>query len=199
MKQSNAALHLILASGSPRRRELLAKMGYDFEICVPDVDEHVSGHARDIVAILSQRKARAAAAHYTEGTVIASDTLVSYQGTPLGKPENETDAARMLKMLSGNTHEVFTGVTLLDAASGRRMTRVVRTGVTFRSLSDAEIAAYIATGEPMDKAGAYGIQGGAGRFVVKLDGSFENVMGFPVDDIRDMLINFTDETQREAT
>ena len=199
MKQSNAALRLILASGSPRRRELLAKMGYDFEICVPDVDEHVSGHARDIVAILSQRKARAAAAHYTEGTVIASDTLVSYQGTPLGKPENETDAARMLKMLSGNTHEVFTGVTLLDAASGRRMTRVVRTGVTFRSLSDAEIAAYIATGEPMDKAGAYGIQGGAGRFVVKLDGSFENVMGFPVDDIRDMLINFTDETQREAT
>ncbi len=199
MKQSNAALHLILASGSPRRRELLAKMGYDFEICVPDVDEHVSGHARDIVAILSQRKARAAAAHYTEGTVIASDTLVSYQGTPLGKPENEADAARMLKMLSGNTHEVFTGVTLLDAASGRRMTRVVRTGVTFRSLSDAEIAAYIATGEPMDKAGAYGIQGGAGRFVVKLDGSFENVMGFPVDDIRDMLINFTDETQREAT
>ena len=199
MKQSNAALRLILASGSPRRRELLAKMGYDFEICVPDVDEHVSGHARDIVAILSQRKARAAAAHYTEGTVIASDTLVSYQGTPLGKPENETDAARMLKMLSGNTHEVFTGVTLLDAASGRRMTRVVRTGVTFRSLSDAEIAAYIATGEPMDKAGAYGIQGGAGRFVVKLDGSFENVMGFPVDDIRDMLINFTDEIQREAT
>ncbi len=199
MKQSNAALRLILASGSPRRRELLAKMGYDFEICVPDVDEHVSGHARDIVAILSQRKARAAAVHYTEGTVIASDTLVSYQGTPLGKPENETDAARMLKMLSGNTHEVFTGVTLLDAASGRRMTRVVRTGVTFRSLSDAEIAAYIATGEPMDKAGAYGIQGGAGRFVVKLDGSFENVMGFPVDDIRDMLINFTDETQREAT
>lgn len=199
MKQSNAALRLILASGSPRRRELLAKMGYDFEICVPDVDEHVSGHARDIVAILSQRKARAAAAHYTEGTVIASDTLVSYQGTPLGKPENETDAARMLKMLSGNTHEVFTGVTLLDAASGRRMTRVVRTGVTFRSLSDAEIAAYIVTGEPMDKAGAYGIQGGAGRFVVKLDGSFENVMGFPVDDIRDMLINFTDETQREAT
>ena len=199
MKQSNAALRLILASGSPRRRELLAKMGYDFEICVPDVDEHVSGHARDIVAILSQRKARAAAAHYTEGTVIASDTLVSYQGTPLGKPENETDAARMLKMLSGNTHEVFTGVTLLDAASGRRMTRVVRTGVTFRSLSNAEIAAYIATGEPMDKAGAYGIQGGAGRFVVKLDGSFENVMGFPVDDIRDMLINFTDEIQREAT
>ncbi len=199
MKQSNAALRLILASGSPRRRELLAKMGYDFEICVPDVDEHVSGHARDIVAILSQRKARAAAAHYTEGTVIASDTLVSYQGTPLGKPENEADAARMLKMLSGNTHEVFTGVTLLDAVSGRRMTRVVRTGVTFRSLSDAEIAAYIATGEPMDKAGAYGIQGGAGRFVVKLDGSFENVMGFPVDDIRDMLINFTDETQREAT
>ena len=86
--------------------------------------------ARDIVATLSQRKARAAAEHYREGTVIASDTLVSYQGAPLGKPADAADAFRMLKMLSGNTHEVFTGVTLLDAASGRALTRVVRTGVT---------------------------------------------------------------------
>ena len=199
MNQNSSAPRLILASGSPRRRELLAKMGYTFEICVPDVDEHAVGHVRDIVAALSQRKARAAAEHYCEGTVIASDTLVSYQGAPLGKPEDAADAFRMLKMLSGNTHEVFTGVTLLDAASGRALTRVVRTGVTFRPLTDVEIDAYIATGEPMDKAGAYGIQGGAGKFVVQLDGSFENVMGFPVDDIQDMLSNFSNEAQQEAT
>ena len=190
--------HLILASGSPRRRELLSRMGYAFEICVPDVDEHVTGHAHDIVSLLSARKAQAAAAHYTEGIVIASDTLVSYQGIPLGKPEDEADASRMLHMLSGHTHEVFTGVTLMDAKDMCVLTRVVRTGVTFRKLTDKEIADYIASGEPMDKAGAYGIQGGAGKFVTALDGSYENVIGFPVDDIRQMLAEFCGDDQQEA-
>lgn len=189
---------LILASGSPRRRELLAQMGYTFEICVPDVDEHAHGHAKDIVAVLSARKAKAVAARYTSGTVIASDTLVSFQSAPLGKPANEADASRMLHLLSGQTHEVFTGVTLMDAEDKRVLTRVVRTGVTFRDLSDKEINAYIASGEPMDKAGAYGIQGGAGKFVTKLDGSYENVIGFPVDDIRQMLDEFHDKAHQEA-
>ena len=182
---------LILASGSPRRRELLAKMGYDFEILVPDVDEHVSGPAREVVGILSRRKADAAAARLSDGVVIASDTLVSFHGEALGKPVNAADALRMLRELSGNTHEVFTGVTLADAADGRRLTRVVRTSVRFRALSDAEIEAYIATGEPMDKAGAYAIQGGAHGFVEALDGSYENVIGFPVRDIEEMLRKFT--------
>ena len=181
---------LILASGSPRRRELLSAMGYSFEILVPDVDENVSGHARDVVGILSRRKAEAAAAQLDNGVVIASDTLVSLDGAALGKPEDEEDAFRMLHALSGNTHEVFTGVTIVDAESGRLETRVVRTGVCFRTLTDAEIRAYIATGEPMDKAGAYGIQGGAGVFVEKLEGSYENVIGFPVDEIREMLNRF---------
>lgn len=181
---------LILASGSPRRRELLAKMGYTFEICSPDVDEHVSGHARDIVTTLSERKARAGAAHYDGGVIIASDTLVSLDGAPLGKPEDAADARRMLRALSDREHEVFSGVCVMDIASGRHETRAVRTGVTFRAVTDAEIDAYIATGEPMDKAGAYAIQGGAGAFVTKLDGSFENVMGFPVDDVREMLKSF---------
>ncbi len=182
---------LILASGSPRRRELLTKMGYDFEILVPDVDEHVSGPAREVVGILSRRKADAAAARLSEGVVIASDTLVSFHGEALGKPADAADALRMLRELSGNTHEVFTGVTLADAADGRRLTRVVRTSVRFRALSDAEIEAYIATGEPMDKAGAYAIQGGAHDFVEALDGSYENVIGFPVRDIEEMLREFT--------
>jgi len=181
---------LILASGSPRRRELLASMGYTFEILVPDVDEHVSGPARDVVAILSERKAQAAAAQLNDGIVIASDTLVSLNGEVLGKPEDEEDAFRMLRTLSGNTHEVFTGVTIMNAASGKIKTRAVRTGVRFRHLSDEEIQAYIATGEPMDKAGAYGIQGGAGVFVEGLEGSYENVIGFPVDDIREMIASF---------
>lgn len=193
----NAANHsefqLILASGSPRRRELLSKMGYQFDIMVPDVDEHVDAPAQEAVSILSQRKAMAVAAQLSRGIIIASDTLVSYQGQALGKPVDEHDAHRMLQMLSGQVHEVFTGVTLLDAASKRTMTQVVRTGVRFRPLSDAEIWAYIQTGEPMDKAGAYGIQGGAHAFVEALDGSFENVMGFPVDEIQAMLDRFTKE------
>jgi len=181
---------LILASGSPRRRELLAGMGYQFEILVPDVDENVSGPASEVVGILSRRKAQAIAEAQDHGIVIASDTLVSLNGEALGKPEDEADAHRMLRTLSGNTHEVFTGVTIIDAFSGKAETRVVRTGVRFRELSDDEIQAYIATGEPMDKAGAYGIQGGAGKFVDGLEGSYENVIGFPVDDIRDMLTGF---------
>lgn len=178
---------LILASGSPRRRELLTKMGYTFEICTPDVDEHITGQASHIVGTLAQRKAAAAAEHYSDGIIIASDTLVSLDNLPLGKPEDAADARRMLAALSGKEHDVFTGVCLLDAASGKSETRVVRTGVRFRDITAAEIAAYIATGEPMDKAGAYAIQGGAAHFVEALDGSFENVMGFPVDEVREML------------
>ena len=181
---------LILASGSPRRRALLEKMGYRFEICTPDVDEHVTGHARDIVHTLAERKAKAGAAHYERGVIIASDTLVSLDGAPLGKPEDAEDARRMLRALSDREHEVFSGVCVMDIETGRHETRAVRTGVTFRAITDSEIDAYIATGEPMDKAGAYAIQGGAGAFVTGLDGSFENVMGFPVQDVREMLEAF---------
>ena len=188
--ESGGILPLILASGSPRRRELLAKMGYTFEICTPDVDEHVPGHARDIVYTLAERKAQAGAKHYERGVIIASDTLVSLDGAPLGKPEDAQDAHRMLRALSGREHEVFSGVCVMDVVTGCHETRSVRTGVTFRELTDEEIDAYIATGEPMDKAGAYAIQGGAGDFVTRLDGSFENVMGFPVDDVRELLGHF---------
>ncbi len=181
---------LILASGSPRRRELLAKMGYTFEICTPDVDEHVAGHARDIVYTLAQRKARAAAAHYADGVIIASDTLVSLDGAPLGKPADSAEAHAMLAALSDREHEVFTGVCVMDAKTGESETRTVRTGVTFRALSPEEIDAYVATGEPMDKAGAYAIQGGAAPFVAKLEGEYENVVGFPVVEVGEMLEHF---------
>ena len=178
---------LILASGSPRRRELLARMGYTFEICTPDVDEHVAGHARDIVHTLAGRKARAAAAHYEDGVIIASDTLVSLDGVPLGKPADEREAREMLAALSGREHEVFTGVCVLDAKTGQSETRTVRTGVTFRDITPEEIDAYIATGEPMDKAGAYGAQGKGALFVEKIDGDFFNVMGLPLCVLGQML------------
>ena len=181
---------IILASTSPRRRELLARMGYEFTCDAPEVDENVDGRADEIVALLSARKARAAAEKDTDGGIIASDTLVSLDGKGLGKPADAADAYRMLRALSGRTHEVFSGVCMIDAATGREETRVARTGVIFRELSDEEINGYIATGEPMDKAGAYGIQGGAGKFVTGLDGTFENVMGFPVDVVEDMLKSF---------
>ena len=186
----NAKRPLILASGSPRRRELLAQMGYEFEICAPDVDEHVAGHARDIVYTLAKRKAHAAAKRLSRGVVIASDTLVSLDGAPLGKPADEDEAHRMLTMLSGREHEVYTGVCVLDAESGKSETQSVRTGVTFRPLSPEEIDAYIHTGEPMDKAGAYAIQGGAWEFVSALDGELENVIGFPVAEVKEMLEHF---------
>ena len=147
----------------------------------------MEGQARDVVRVLSQRKAEAAARDVHTGVIIASDTLVSLDGAALGKPEDEADARRMLRMLSGRTHEVFTGVTIIDTDHHRAQTRVVRTGVRFRNLTDAEIDAYISTGEPMDKAGAYAIQGGAGAFVESYEGSYENVIGFPVDDIQAML------------
>ena len=190
MSEQQSARRLILASGSPRRRELLTRMGYSYEICTPDVDEHVAGHARDIVHTLAGRKARAAAAHYKSGVIIASDTLVSLDGVPLGKPADASEARAMLSALSGREHEVFTGVCVLDAASGESETRTVRTGVTFRDITPEEIDAYIATGEPMDKAGAYAIQGGAAPFVTALDGEFENVVGFPVAEVREMLEHF---------
>ena len=187
---TNEARPLILASGSPRRRELLGRMGYEFQICSPDVDEHVSGHARDIVRTLAVRKARAAAERFDHGVIIASDTLVALDGAPLGKPADADDARRMLRALSGREHEVFTGVCVIDAQTGMEEAQVDRTGVRFRPLTDAEIDAYVATGEPMDKAGAYGIQGGAGKFVESLDGSYENVMGFPVRLVGEMLGRF---------
>ena len=183
-------MQLILASTSPRRRELLAKMGYEFTCDAPDVDENVEGRADEIVALLAERKARAAAEHHADGIIIASDTLVSLDGAGLGKPADPEDAKRMLRELSGREHEVFSGVCLLDAATGRCEVRVARTGVRFRDVSEREIEEYVATGEPMDKAGAYAIQGGAGKFVTALDGTFENVMGFPVDVVEEMLKHF---------
>ena len=192
---TNEARPLILASGSPRRRELLGRMGYEFQICSPDVDEHVSGHARDIVRTLAVRKARAAAERFDRGVIIASDTLVSLDGAPLGKPADAADAKRMLRALSGRSHMVYTAVAV--AQNGHTDLRTVSTEVFFRPMCDAEIDRYVATGEPMDKAGAYGIQGLGSVYVEGIRGDYFNVMGLPVSTLYTMLqeVENGDESQ----
>lgn len=188
---SLAGYRTILASGSPRRRELLAMLGVSFEVEVPaDVDETYpdSLAPADVPAYLSQLKSRAYAAQFgVEGkVVITSDTIVICQGRVLGKPADETDARRMLHALSGRTHTVVTGVTV--AWPGGSTTESAVTEVTFAPLTDREIDSYIAMFHPLDKAGAYGIQEWIGCIGVKgINGSFYNVMGLPLHLLYTML------------
>ena len=176
---------IILASASPRRRELLGRMGVQFDIVVSDVDEEFSGAPRDGVMEIARRKARAVAEMEPEAIVIGADTLVVLDGEALGKPRDRADAVRMLSLLSGREHEVFTGVCVV--ADGCEHVRVERTGVVFRPLTEAEIQAYADSDEPYDKAGAYAIQGQAAAFIEGFNGSYENVVGFPVDVVAEML------------
>ena len=173
-------MRVILASKSPRRRELLGEIFDKFEIITAEVDEFLPSeiHPMEGVEILAVRKGKPIADENPDALVISSDTLVELDGTPLGKPENEADAHKMLSELSGNTHRVHTGVAVHykgRVASGRDTSTV-----TFRALSDEEINAYIATGEPMDKAGAYGIQGKGGELVSSFDGRFDTIVGLSV-------------------
>ena len=174
-------MKLILASGSPRRRELMERMGLQFEVRAADADETlVPGlSAQEQVVRLSRIKAEAVARTLTEEAVIvAADTVVVLDGIILGKPKDQADAKRMLTAFSGRCHHVLTGLTVLGPKGVE--THCEETEVHFRPLSEGEIDRYIATGEPMDKAGAYGIQGYAALFVEKLAGDYYNVMGLPV-------------------
>ena len=180
-------LPLILASGSPRRKELLSMMGLDYTIDVSQVDEHAQGAPDEMVIELSGRKAQAVARRYQSALVLAADTLVYGSGRVLGKPASDADAFDMLRSLSGQWHEVYTGMTLIDTRSGRCLQRADCTKVHFTALSDEDIRAYIATGEPRDKAGAYAIQGMGGMFIDRIEGSYSNVVGLPTAMLRDML------------
>lgn len=172
---------IILASNSPRRKELLGQMGIaDFKVSAPNVDELVEeglSPAR-IVEELSLRKARAAKKAGPMDIVIAADTVVALEGAVLGKPRSEEDAYAMLSALSGREHHVYTGVTVLQGE--RAVTEHEETAVVFRALEPDEIRGYIATGEPMDKAGAYGIQGRGALLVSGIRGDYSNVVGLPV-------------------
>lgn len=185
-------MEIILASGSPRRRALLEQVGISgYRVVTPDVDEHVEGHPApaELVETLSRRKAEAVAAKAgTDALVIAADTVVALDGAILGKPHSPAEATAMLKALSGREHTVYTGFTVLH--EDRAVTEHEATAVRFRVLSDGEIAAYVATGEPMDKAGAYGIQGVGALLVTGICGDYFNVMGLPVCRLGRVLADF---------
>ena len=185
-------MSIILASNSPRRRELLAQIGIrDFQILSPDVDETVEpglSPAR-MVETLSLRKARAAAGRAgADDLILAADTVVALDGRVLGKPQDEGDAFAMLSALSGREHHVYTGVTAL--LGEQAVTQHEETAVAFRALSPEEIRDYIATGEPMDKAGAYGIQGVGALLVQGIRGDYCNVVGLPLFRLGRMLSGF---------
>lgn len=175
---------LILASASPRRRELLEHVRVPFAVDVPDVDESVV--PRDLapelyVQELAMLKCTAAAKGHGAGElVIGADTVVAFKSEILGKPKDAADAERMLSLLSGQEHEVYTGIAVCDAGDVRTVCKAERTLVRFRPLSGQEIAEYIATGEPMDKAGAYGIQQRGALFVTGVTGDYGNVVGLPL-------------------
>jgi len=182
-------MNLILASQSPRRKELLGLLGHPFIIRVADIDEAMDpGKAPyDEVARVSRLKALAVK-RGEEDIVVAADTIVVCGGQVLGKPRDEADAFRMLRLLSNRDHQVMTGMTVCRGEEAVTVTEV--TDIHFRELSDGEIRHYIATGEPMDKAGSYGIQGGAALFATHLDGDYYNVMGLPVCRLVSLLRQF---------
>jgi septum formation protein len=176
---------IILASGSPRRRELLSQLGVPFSVVVSDVPEDLDASLSPVeqAVALAERKARAVAATVERGLILGADTIVVLDGDILGKPVNDADARRMLRRLSGRPHEVITGVALVDAASGGSRSAAVTSTVHVRSLADEEIAAYVASGEPRDKAGAYAIQGLGATLIDRHDGSYTNVVGLPLDEV----------------
>ena len=185
-------MKIILASQSPRRKELLERMGIqDFETISPNVDESAFHGLppEELVRRLSAEKAAAVAGKVGEDAiVIAADTVVALEGAVLGKPADELDAFKMLSALSGVRHQVYTGVTV--CRGGEKQTAREVTDVTFRELSEREIEDYISTGEPMDKAGAYGIQGYGALLIQGISGDYYNVMGLPVCRLSGMLARF---------
>lgn len=191
-------MNLILASQSPRRKELLALFGQPFQVCVADIDETMdpAGQPYDEVARVSRKKAMAIP-RGVDDVVVAADTIVVCCGKVLGKPATAAEAVEMLTMLSGRDHQVMTGVTVLRGAQAETFTEV--TDLHFRELSLREIRRYVDSGEPMDKAGAYGIQGGAALFCERMTGDYYNVMGLPVcrlgQVLRRMAPEWTGDTQ----
>ncbi len=179
---------LILASASPRRHQLLSQAGVDFEIIESGIDERrdEAEPGADFALRMGCEKALAVSARRPDALVLGADTVVGLDGEIFGKPQNPDDARRMLRMLSGQIHRVFTGFAL--ARGGRIVERAaIVSAVRFRTLSGAEIEAYIATSEPYDKAGGYAIQGDAGNFVAAVEGSTANVMGLPIDEVLEAL------------
>jgi septum formation protein len=183
---------LILASASPRRKEMLANLGVEFEILVAGVDEVVQ-HGElpeEFVLRAAIEKASDIAVNHPDAWVLGADTIVEYQGEILGKPKDASEAQKLLIRLSGQKHRVFTGFCLLHEQDNLSVSQVVITEVYFAPFTEEIAAAYVATGEPLDKAGAYGIQGRGGVLVEKISGSYSNVVGLPLVETIDEMLRY---------
>lgn len=180
---------IILASQSPRRKELLEKCGYPFLIDVADIDEtiHTENDLKEEIRLLSIRKAKEVLKRHEDAIVIGSDTIVVVDKEILGKPHSEEEAKEMLRKLSNHTHEVITGIAILS--NKREYSNTSTSYVTFEELSEEEIDKYVETKEPMDKAGAYAIQGIASRYIKNINGDYYSIMGFPVSMVYEELKN----------
>ncbi len=185
---------IILASASPRRAELMALAGIEFDVAAADIcEDPLSGELpEEHVIRLACEKAKAVADRMPGRFFVGSDTVVVLDGRIMGKPADEQEARLMLTLLSGRSHDVISGVAVLDRQNGRMISRAVTTRVNFKQLTEKEIGDYIATGCPMDKAGAYAIQGGAIHFVRTIHGSYSNVIGLPMTELCEMLEQIKD-------
>ena len=195
---------LVLASASPRRSALLSQIGLTFEVRPSDIVEpphtiYSNNPASEVTQNLALLKAAAVAQHFDDALIMGADTLVSLDGRLLGKPADDADAFNMLTHLSGTSHEVVTGVALIDARTEHKTVWSETTQVYFRELQSTEITAYIASGEASDKAGAYGIQGRGAAFVRRIEGCYFNVVGLPLASLVERLSNFPKSTENSDT
>ena len=183
---------IILASASPRRRDILRLTGLPFKVDPVSCEEnmHIRVSPRRLSRVLSEKKARIAAGKYRDAIVIAADTFIVFRDKIMGKPHTPAGARGMLAALSGKVHTVITGFTIIDTLTGKRISRSVETKVYFDKLTMKEINAYVRTGEPLDKAGAYAIQGLGSIFVRRIEGDYFNVIGLPLNALRSCLSHF---------
>jgi septum formation protein len=183
-------IRIVLASSSPRRKKLLEQLGLHFEAVEPGEVEDTLGIPKELVVENALAKVRKVVEQRKTGLVVAADTIVAASGRVLGKPKDSVEAVEMLRTLRGSIHEVITGLAVIDAASGRVETEVIETSVRMKQLSEDEIEAYIATGEPFGKAGGYAIQGIGALLVEEIHGCFYNVVGLPLSRLYDLLKMF---------
>ena len=183
---------IILASASPRRKELLEKIGLTFKIDPSDYPEDLMPGTKpeELVITISQGKARAVAAKYPNALIIAADTIGVIRGRIIGKPHSAAEAVKMLGLLSGKSHRVISGLTVIDSRTQKLISKTVETRVYFKNMTEAEISRYVASGEPLDKAGAYAIQGLGSLLVEKIHGDYYNVMGLPLNALSHILRDF---------
>ena len=183
---------LILASNSPRRIVLLKSLGYHFDVVPHDIEECIHGNAlpTELVQNLAFLKASDVARRVDNAIIISADTVIVHKKSILGKPKDVSDAKRILSILSDSEHDIISGVCVMEMPSRKKMLRIERTHIKMRNIKDEEIEKYILTGEPMDKAGAYAIQGEGRKFVEKIDGSYSNAVGLPLELLQEMLDNF---------